>query len=160
MKAIFWVPSAFGIAAIGAAGLLAAPGSPSAAAKAATVAPVVVELFQSQGCSSCPPANANLNAIADRADVIPLSFGVTYWDQLGWKDTFARRNSPRGSGIMRAAPAVWRWRRPRSSSMGGTRRWWATIGSSSRRRSVLPGTLAVPRSWLRATGSRSEQRVV
>jgi hypothetical protein len=52
--------------------------------------PVVVELFQSQGCSSCPPANANLLAIADQPDVLALSFGVTYWDQLGWKDTFAR----------------------------------------------------------------------
>lgn len=51
--------------------------------------PTVVELFQSQGCSSCPPANANLNAIAGRADVLALSFSVTYWDQLGWKDTFA-----------------------------------------------------------------------
>lgn len=51
--------------------------------------PVVLELFQSQGCSSCPPANANLNAIADRPDVLALSFGVTYWDQLGWKDSFA-----------------------------------------------------------------------
>jgi hypothetical protein len=50
--------------------------------------PVVVELFQSQGCSSCPPANANLNALADREDVLALSFAVTYWDQLGWKDTF------------------------------------------------------------------------
>ncbi|MGL4541954.1 MAG: DUF1223 domain-containing protein [Polymorphobacter sp.] len=50
----------------------------------------VVELFQSQGCSSCPPANANVNAlIAARADVLALSFGVTYWDQLGWKDGFA-----------------------------------------------------------------------
>ena len=52
--------------------------------------PTVVELFQSQGCSSCPPANANLNAIADRPDLLPLSFSVTYWDQLGWKDTFAK----------------------------------------------------------------------
>src|SRR5271167_4713002 len=52
--------------------------------------PVVVELFQSQGCSSCPPANANLAAIADRPDVIALNFSVTYWDNLGWKDTFAR----------------------------------------------------------------------
>jgi hypothetical protein len=52
--------------------------------------PIVIELFQSQGCSSCPPANANLNAIADRPDVIALSFAVTYWDDLGWKDTFAR----------------------------------------------------------------------
>jgi hypothetical protein len=51
--------------------------------------PVVVELFQSQGCSSCPPANANVLALADRPDVLALSFQVTYWDQLGWKDTFA-----------------------------------------------------------------------
>jgi hypothetical protein len=50
---------------------------------------VVVELFQSQGCSSCPPANAALNAIADRGDVIALSYAVTYWDRLGWKDRFA-----------------------------------------------------------------------
>ncbi len=51
---------------------------------------VVVELFQSQGCSSCPPAQANLNAIAGQQDILALSFGVTYWDDLGWKDTFAR----------------------------------------------------------------------
>ena len=51
--------------------------------------PVVVELYQSQGCSSCPPANAALNAMADRADILALSFAVTYWDQLGWKDIFA-----------------------------------------------------------------------
>jgi hypothetical protein len=52
---------------------------------------VVVELFQSQGCSSCPPAEANLNAIAARPDVLALSYAVTYWDDLGWKDTFAQR---------------------------------------------------------------------
>jgi hypothetical protein len=51
--------------------------------------PTVVELFQSQGCSSCPPANAVLNAIADRPDVLALSFAVDYWDRLGWKDRFA-----------------------------------------------------------------------
>ncbi len=50
---------------------------------------VVVELFQSQGCSSCPPAEANLNAIAGQSNILALSFGVTYWDNLGWKDTFA-----------------------------------------------------------------------
>ena len=54
------------------------------------VQPVVVELFTSQGCSSCPPADAALAQVADRDDVIALSFGVTYWDELGWKDTFAR----------------------------------------------------------------------
>ena len=51
--------------------------------------PVVVELFTSQGCSSCPPAQATLNKLADRPDVLALSFGVIYWDYLGWKDTFA-----------------------------------------------------------------------
>lgn len=51
--------------------------------------PVVVELYQSQGCSSCPPADKVVNRLADRNDVIPLSFAVTYWDDLGWKDTFA-----------------------------------------------------------------------
>jgi hypothetical protein len=56
----------------------------------AAAAPTIVELFQSQGCSSCPPAIANVNALAHRADVLPLMFAVTYWDQLGWKDTFAR----------------------------------------------------------------------
>ena len=50
----------------------------------------VVELFQSQGCSSCPPAEANLNAIAGKPGILALSFGVTYWDGLGWKDTFAK----------------------------------------------------------------------
>src|SRR5260370_20100197 len=52
--------------------------------------PAVIELFQSQGCSSCPPANANVNALSQRPDVLALSFSVTYWDSLGWKDTFAK----------------------------------------------------------------------
>lgn len=52
--------------------------------------PTVIELFQSQGCSSCPPANANVNALAARPDILALSFAVTYWDGLGWKDVFAR----------------------------------------------------------------------
>ena len=50
----------------------------------------VVELFTSQGCSSCPPANANLLRLSGRPDILALSFGVTYWDQLGWRDTFGQ----------------------------------------------------------------------
>ena len=50
--------------------------------------PAVVELYQSQGCSSCPPADLAVNGIADRPDILALSFAVTYWDQLGWKDIF------------------------------------------------------------------------
>ncbi|MEI9406512.1 DUF1223 domain-containing protein [Mesorhizobium argentiipisi] len=51
----------------------------------------VVELFTSQGCSSCPPANANLIKVKDQPGVLALSFNVTYWDYLGWKDTFGRK---------------------------------------------------------------------
>jgi len=60
------------------------------AAASAADRPVVVELFTSQGCSSCPPANAYLNELAKgRRDVLPLAFHVTYWDRLGWKDPFS-----------------------------------------------------------------------
>jgi hypothetical protein len=56
----------------------------------AATRPVVVELFTSQGCSSCPPANANLIELSKRPDVLALSFSVTYWDYLGWKDIFGK----------------------------------------------------------------------
>ena len=52
--------------------------------------PLVVELFTAQGCSSCGPANEAVAALAERDDVLPLTFSVDYWDYLGWKDTFAR----------------------------------------------------------------------
>jgi hypothetical protein len=54
--------------------------------------PVVVELFTSEGCSSCPPAEALLGELArGRPDVLPLAFHITYWDRLGWPDAFALR---------------------------------------------------------------------
>src|ERR1700712_5066170 len=71
-------------------GLTAAAFAFAAALPAQAAQPVVVELFTSQGCSSCPPANESLAAVANRPDVLALSFGVTYWNYLGWKDTFAQ----------------------------------------------------------------------
>ena len=49
---------------------------------------VVLELFTSQGCSSCPPADALLGKLAKRTDVLPLAFHVDYWDYIGWKDPY------------------------------------------------------------------------
>ncbi|MXQ07019.1 DUF1223 domain-containing protein [Alphaproteobacteria bacterium GH1-50] len=61
----------------------------TAAAPAMAERLVVVELFTSQGCSSCPPADAILGELADRDDVIALALHVDYWDYIGWKDEFA-----------------------------------------------------------------------
>ena len=64
----------------------------AASLSAAAAQPLtVVELFTSQGCSSCPPANANLIKVKDQPGVLALSFNVTYWDYLGWKDIFGRQ---------------------------------------------------------------------
>jgi len=53
--------------------------------------PIVVELFTSQGCSSCPPADAFLKDLAKREDVLALSLPVNIWDYLGWRDTLAKQ---------------------------------------------------------------------
>lgn len=72
------------------AALMAAIGI-AASASVANAKPVsaVIELFTSQGCSSCPPADALLQEFAKRGDVLALSMPVDYWDYLGWKDTLA-----------------------------------------------------------------------
>lgn len=62
----------------------------SAAGTSDAARPVVVELFTSQGCSSCPPADALLGRLAERESVIALSLHVDYWNRLGWTDPFAR----------------------------------------------------------------------
>ena len=65
--------------------------------------PVVVELYTSQGCSSCPPADAFLHELAARDDVIALALHVDYWDYIGWKDIFASpEHTKRQRGYARA----------------------------------------------------------
>lgn len=70
--------------------VMAAGSGTVGAAWAQSNSPTVVELFTSQGCSSCPPANTNLVKLSERPNVLVLSFAVTYWDRLGWKDTFSK----------------------------------------------------------------------
>ncbi len=69
--------------------------------------PVVVELYTSQGCSSCPPADAMLHDLAKRDDVIALALHVDYWDYIGWKDIFASpQYTERQHAYARAANAT------------------------------------------------------
>jgi hypothetical protein len=74
---------------IAGAGLLAA----REAAAEGKAGPWAVELFTSQGCSSCPPADAELGKLARRPDIVALSFHVDYWDYIGWKDRFATKET-------------------------------------------------------------------
>jgi hypothetical protein len=68
----------------------AAADTPTGAAPASALSRIVgvVELYTSQGCSSCPPADALLESYAKRPDILALTLPVDYWDYLGWKDTF------------------------------------------------------------------------
>ncbi len=82
------------------AAAMAAPAAPRA--RAAAPATVVLELFTSQGCSSCPPADTLAASLAQRRDVIVISRPVTYWDRLGWRDTLAM---PANTSLQRAYAA-------------------------------------------------------
>jgi hypothetical protein len=64
----------------------------------------LLELYTSEGCSSCPPADRWLSQLTERRDLVPLAFHVDYWDRLGWKDplaqaAFSQRQRARNSGL-------------------------------------------------------------
>lgn len=103
-----WLPLLALIAAVTGLVLLTSPIPQSKAQSAPPVAaqqgtgPVVLELFTSQGCSSCPPADVLAARLARRSDVIVISRPVTYWDRLGWRDTLAL---PANTDLQRAYAA-------------------------------------------------------
>lgn len=83
------VPALTGFVATAAVLLFGSAGQ-GQTAPARAAPPVVVELFTSQGCSSCPPADAFQEELAKDPNVVAITRPVTYWDRLGWKDTLAR----------------------------------------------------------------------
>ena len=64
----------------------------------------VVELFTSQGCAQCPPADALLTSLAEQGDVVALAYHVDYWDYIGWEDTFGDKGF---SDLQRAYARNW-----------------------------------------------------
>jgi hypothetical protein len=75
------------LACAGALAALTLAGSGRAGSVAQPAPGAVIELFTSQGCSSCPPADALLSELAERPGFVALSYSVDYWDYLGWRDT-------------------------------------------------------------------------
>jgi hypothetical protein len=80
---------AFGLSLLSLTAVAAEAWAGAAGHAASTSHPVLVELFTSQGCSDCPEADRILGELAQRQDIIALTLPITYWDMLGWKDTFA-----------------------------------------------------------------------
>src|SRR5688500_7557906 len=72
-----------------AAALLPAHAAENCVARSTATPPTVIELYTSEGCSSCPPADRWLSKLKGRPAVLALAFHVNYWDRLGWPDRFA-----------------------------------------------------------------------
>lgn len=83
-------PSAFGAIALAVFSGIVAALNPAHGQQSGPARASVIELFTSQGCSSCPPADRILRQLSEHPGIIALSFPVSYWDYLGWRDTLAR----------------------------------------------------------------------
>jgi hypothetical protein len=114
---------------------------------AASRSPVVVELFTSQGCSSCPPADAFMRDLVKQPGVIAVSYNVDYWDYLGWRDTlgspvFSRRQRDyarrRGDGKVYTPQMVIDGRR---HEVGSRRK---AVYAAIAEEGALPGDTTVP----------------
>lgn len=115
--------------------------------------PVVIELFTSQGCSSCPPADVLLGELAQRPDVIALAYHVDYWDDLGWKDRFsipaaAQRQRGYTRRLSRAGPFT-----PQAVVSGDT----SLVGSN---RAAMDDALAEKRDALQIRLSKTGNQLV
>ncbi len=93
--------------------------APGLARAQAGGAPTVVELFTSQGCSSCPPADALMVELAKEQGMIPLTFPVTIWDYLGWRDTLAQAEFTRRQKAYASSVAGKRVYTPQAIVNGG-----------------------------------------
>ncbi len=104
----------------------------------------VIELFTSQGCSSCPPADKVLADYAARSDVLALSYNVDYWDYLGWKDTLASPDNTQRQRDYSAGRGDAQIYTPQAIVDGGAYMPGSDRGAIDRALTAAQGRLSVP----------------
>jgi hypothetical protein len=113
----------------------------SCSARSAAQPPAVVELYTSEGCSSCPPADRWLSTLKGRTDVLALGFHVNYWDRLGWPDRFATAQTTERQHLLQRASGAPYVYTPQLVQNGRDWRGWGDAGLRALPASELVVTL-------------------
>lgn len=145
------VPAAYGAAIEGRDGAMSSDTRPCEA-ETGPNRNALVELFTSEGCSSCPPADRWFSALENRADLVPLAFHVDYWDRLGWVDRFASPRFTQRQYDKAAHTGVGYVYTPQVLVNGEDFRGWSAYAHG---RGLRKAEAAAVRMRLRAEGSRS-----
>jgi hypothetical protein len=111
-----------------AAPALAAAQGAACNSRSAAQPPAVVELYTSEGCSSCPPADRWFSTLKGRSDVLALAFHVNYWDRLGWPDRFATAETTERQHLVQRAGAAPYVYTPQMVQNGRDWRGWSDRG--------------------------------
>jgi hypothetical protein len=104
----------------------------------ATSSPTVVELYTSEGCSSCPPADRWASTLKGRDDLLVLAFHVDYWDRLGWPDRFASKEATARQYQLAQAAGRRGVYTPQVVVNGQDWQRWPTLPAASRQPAALP----------------------
>ncbi len=121
---------------------VAASAASTCTARSGATVPAVVELYTSEGCSSCPPAERWLSTLKGRDDVVALAFHVDYWDGLGWKDRFSQPQfTQRQNATQRTSGARFAYT-PQVLLDGRDQRDWPALAPSALR-GKSPATVAL-----------------
>lgn len=133
------------------AALLAGAQVASCQVQAPAAPPTVVELYTSEGCSSCPPADRWLSALPDDAGTLALGFHVNYWDHLGWRDRLATPATTQRQRQWQAALGAPYVYTPQVIVNGADERAWSRLGPAGLPRLAPP---VVPGLRLERLGNR------
>jgi hypothetical protein len=133
----------------------------SCSASSTATPPAVVELYTSEGCSSCPPADQWASKLKGRSDVLALAFHVTYWDKLGWPDRFASAANTERQYLLQRVAGASNVYTPQVVLNGRDLRGWSGASLPRLPASAINVTLAREGNTVRATvgAAASQQRL-